>query len=172
VARANEVPVPNTPVRAQAALDAHLPLALRGRTLEEAGWARPDPLTLLIPLFGVCGDGTRDDYLLRLHFLYYPDWPPSAQFVNPETRTYRHPDDVRWLPRIDGTGEISVHAQYDAPGGGKVQLICASVTLEFYQVLHSVEERLVWDSRVQNFSAALAAIERVLRQPFYKGRQA
>ncbi len=78
MARAREAPLPNTPARAQAALDAHLPLALRGRTLDEVGWARPDPLTLLIPLSGIREDGTRDDFLLRLHFLYYPDWPPSA----------------------------------------------------------------------------------------------
>ncbi len=170
--RAKEVPLPNTPARAQAALDADLPLVLRGRTLEELGWARPDLLTLLIPLIGFRADETRDNYLLRLHFLYYSDWPPSAFFVNPETRTYRYPEDLRWLPKIEGTNEIFVHPHRDVPGGGKTQLICASVTLEFYQELHDVEARLVWDSTVQNFSATLAAIERGLRQPYYKGRQA
>jgi hypothetical protein len=173
MARAKEVPIPNTPARAQAALDADLPLALRGRAFEETGWSRPDPLTLLIPLVAVREDGTHDDYLLKLNFLYYDDWPPSAQFVNRETHTYRFADDVRWLPKIEGTNEIAVHPQYDLPAGaGKTQLICASVTLEFYQVLHSVEARLVWDPKVQTFAATLAAIERVLRKPFYKGRQA
>lgn len=171
MARAKQVPVPNTPVRAQAALDADLPLVLRGRTLAEVGWTQPDPLTLLVPLFGTCADGTHDDYLLRLNFLYYPDWPPSALFVNPKTKSFRHPEDLAWLPRVDGKGEISVHAQYDIPGGGKTQLICASVTLEFYQVLHDVKECMVWDHQRQNFAATLAAVERALRQPHYHGRQ-
>ena len=173
MARAKEVPVPNTPKRAVDAIEAHLPVVLRGRTLEEVGWERPDPLTLLIPVPGNTADGAWDDYLLRLGFLYYPDWPPSTQFVNPETRAYRFPEDKCWLPKIEGTGEIAVHAQYDLPNNaGKIQLICSSVTLEFYQVLHSVEERLVWNPKVQNFAATLAAIERGLRQPYYKGRQA
>src|SRR5690348_14341481 len=102
MARPGEEPVPNTPARAQAALEADLPRVLRGRTLEEAGWKRPDALTLLVPLAGEREDGTVDEFLLRLQFGYYRDWPPSAQFVNPETGTYRYPDDVRWLPRIEG----------------------------------------------------------------------
>jgi hypothetical protein len=171
VARAKQAPVPNTPARAQAALEADLPVVLRGRTLQEAGWTRPDPLTLLVPLVGTRADGTRDDYLLRLNFLYYPDWPPSALFVNPKSQTYRHPEDLGWLPRVDGKGEIGVHAQYDIPGGGKTQLICASVTLEFYLILHDVKDCLVWDHTVQNFAATIAAVERALRQPHYQGRQ-
>lgn len=171
MARAKEVPIPNTPARAQAALDADLPRVLRGHTLEEVGWTRLDPLTLLIPLFGTSADGTRDNYLLRLNFLYYPDWPPSALFVNPDSQTYRHPEDLAWLPKVDGKGEIGLHAQYDIPGGGKTQLICASVTLEFYLVLHDVKDYMVWDPNVQNFAATLAAVERILRQPHYQGRQ-
>jgi hypothetical protein len=167
MARAGQDPVPNTPGRAQTALEADLPVVLRGRTLEEVGWQRPDPLTLLVPLVGVREDKTTDEFFLRLQFGYYPDWPASAQFVNPDTRAFRHPDDVRWLPRIEGTNEIAVHANYD----NRLQLICASVTLEFYIVRHGVAERLVWDPKLQNFSATLAAIERGLKQPFYKGRQ-
>jgi hypothetical protein len=171
MARAKEVPVPNSPARALAAIDADIPVVLRGETLEKAGWTRPDPLTLIIPRLGVRQDGTRDDFLLRLNFLYYPEWPPSAQFVNPNTRGYCYPDDQFWLPRVEGTNEIAIHAQFDAPGGRKIQLICASVTLEFYQILHDVDPKYVWNSQVQNFSATLTAIDRALRQPFYKGRQ-
>jgi hypothetical protein len=167
MARTTENPVPNTPARARAALEADLPLVLRGRTLDEAGWTRPDPLTILVPLVGIREDKTRDDFLLRLQFGYYRDWPASAQFVNPETGSYCYPDDVSWLPRIEGTNEIAVHANYD----NRLQLVCASVTLEFYLVRHGVAERLLWDPRMQNFSATLTAIERGLRPPFYKGRQ-
>lgn len=172
MASANAVPIPNTPALAAAALDADLPCVLRGRTLEDLGWKRPDRLTLLIPLVGVRHDGTRDDFLLRLNFLHYPEWPPSAQFVNPATQNYKYPEDACWLPTVDGAGEIAVHAQYDLPqSAGKIQLICASVTLEFYQVLHGVQDRHVWDPNVHNFAATIAAIERVLRPPHYKEPQ-
>jgi len=161
-------PLPNTPAQARAALDKHLPVVLRGRTMEEVGWIRSDLLTLLIPVFGVNEIGKADDYLLKLHFGYYPEWPPSAQFVNPETKRYVFPEDIRWLPRIEGTNEISVHTNNPPIG----QLICCSVTLEFYQIKHGVEARHLWDPARQNFAATLNAIERGLRLPYYKGRQA
>src|SRR5258708_26548209 len=67
-----------------------------------------------------------DVYLLRLYFSYYPAWPPSARFVNPGTRQ-SGPGDRQWLPAIEGTNEVHVHASY--PPSGE-QLICCSATLE------------------------------------------
>src|SRR5690348_14699705 len=134
-------PVPVSPAVARAALDAHLPKVLRGGTLEEAEWERPDPLTLFVPLEGVRPGGERDPYLLRLHFGYYPEWPPSALFVNPGTRRYDFPQDVGWLPSLTGSNEIAVHSNYNPVG----QLICASVTLEFYLIRHGVAEKHLWD---------------------------
>lgn len=166
MAEVGKEPIPNTPVLAIETLDRHMPLVLRGKTLEEMGWERPDLLTLLVPLRAVNANGSADEYLLRLHFGYYPEWPPSAQFVNPITREYKYPDDMRWLPRIEGTNEIQVHPNYD---NNKGQLICSSVTLEFYLVRHGVEQRHLWGER-QNFAATLSAIQHGLRQPFYKGR--
>ncbi len=109
-------PLPNTPTQARIALDQHLPIVLRGRTMEEVGWVRPDHLTLLIPVFGVNRMDEADEYLLRLHFGYYPEWPPSAQFINPATKRYVFPDDIRWLPRIEGASEIAIHANYSSIG--------------------------------------------------------
>lgn len=166
MARLGVTPVPNNPMQACTAVEAHLAVVLRGQSLAEAGWQRPDPLVLLVPLLGIQADGTEDDYLLRLHFGYYPEWPPSAQFVNPTTKEYHFPDDVGFLPRIEGTSEIQVHNAYGSIG----QLICCSVTLEFYLVSHGAEARHVWDPEHQNFAATLNAIKRGLRPPYYKGR--
>lgn len=160
-------PVPNAPAVAIAALEAHLPQVLRGQSPEEAGWVRLDKLTLLIPLHGERQDGTCDSYLLRLHFGYYPEWPPSALFVNPETKTYVFPADSRWLPQITGTNEIAIHTNYGDIG----QLVCCSATLEFYRIRHSVEPKHIWDGARQNFAATLNAIRRGLKPPFYQGRQ-
>ena len=150
---AGGVPVPAEFEQARGTLDRHLGSVLAGRSLEAVGWQRPDPLTLYVPLRGYisgtpafaygfdpsepAADGERaftgapegDDYLLRLYFSHYPDWPPSAKFVNPDTKQFG-PGDTRWLPMISGANELHVHASYGGPGGG--QLICCSATLEFY----------------------------------------
>lgn len=162
-------PVPTTPAAAIAALNAHLPMVLEGRALEYLGWQRPTPLSLLIPVEGIRDGCTSDPYLLRLGFTCYPDWPPSTQFVNPSTLAYEYPRDVKYLPRIEGTNEISVHAQF---GALPIQVVCCSATLEFYEVGHGVEDRHLWDPAVHNFAATLNAVRRGLRPPFYKGVQA
>jgi hypothetical protein len=190
VSPATGVPVPAPFEQARAALDRHLARVLGGRSLESVGWARPDPLTLYVPLRGYtsvttvpaygfdpseppaddeqpfAGAPGGDDYLLRLYFSHYPDWPPSARFVNPATKQFG-PVDNKWLPMISGTNEVQVHASY---GGGGGQVICCSATLEFYLVNHSVEERHRWRPG-SSFAVTLNTLSRYLRPPAYTGRQ-
>jgi hypothetical protein len=172
-------------------VDSHLGSILGGRSLESAGWARPDPLTLYVPLRGYASPATvpaygfdpseppaageqpfaggpdGDEYLLRLYFSHYPDWPPSARFVNPATRQFG-PGDNAWLPAISGTNEVAVHASYGQPPGQ--QLICCSATLEFYLVGHGVEDRHRWRPG-SSFAITLNILSRYLRPPTYTGRQ-
>lgn len=165
MAKDGETPVPDL-TRGADALREDLPKVLQGRTLEESGWCQPDLLTLLVPLFAQRDDRTTDFYLLRLYFNCYPEWPPSAQFINPQTLKYEGSVDKKWLPKIEGSQEIAVHDNYSNQG---IQLICSSVTLEFYQVRHSVKSEHIWDDKRQNFSATLAAIRHGLKPQFYKG---
>jgi hypothetical protein len=182
-------PVPADAGQARAALDSHLGRVLSGRTLDAVGWERPDALTLYVPLraytsstsasaYGFdpsepAADGERpfggapagDDYLLRLYFSHYPNWPPSARFVNPATRLYQA-GDKRWLPTISGTNELAVHASFQVVE----QLICCSATLEFYLVNHSVEDRHRWQPG-SSFAITLNTLSRYLRPPTYLGRQ-
>lgn len=183
-------PVPADPGQARAAVDRHLARALAGRSLESAGWQRPDPLTLYVPMRGFttatgmpsygfdpsadpAADGAPfdaapagDDYLLRLYFSHYPTWPPSALFVNPATRLFAAGDE-RWLPMINGASEVHVHAAYQNSG----QLICCSATLEFYLVRHQVEEKHRWRPG-SSFASTLNVLDRYMRPPAYAGRQA
>lgn len=144
----------------------HLKRILRNRTLDDFGWAKPDDLTLLVPLFGTTAVGKKDAYLLRLYFDHYPTWPPSAQFVNPLTLEYRLSEDKKWVPQASAGNEIAFHTNYCGDG----QLVCCSLTLEFYKVNHSVEENLVWKGDKQSFCATIAAIKRALLPPHYQGR--
>lgn len=150
----------------QVAFAADLSRFLGQRSLDEVGWAKPDDLTLLVPLFGTRAGGGRDPYLLRLYFDHYPTWPPSALFVNPLTLTYKYRDDVQWVPETNYPQEIAFHTNYP-PG---IQLICCSLTLEFYKVNHSVEEAMIWREEKHKFTSTIAAIKRALVQPHYMGR--
>lgn len=145
-----------------------LGLALKGASLAERSWAVPNDLTLLVPLFAHSSAGTCDAYLLKLFFDHYDSGPPSAQFINPLTMSYALPDDVKWVPRIEGHPSIAFHTNYSNQG----QLICSSTTLEFYKVNHSVEERHIWRRGEMNFLTTISAIKAGLAQPFYKGRSA
>ena len=187
---ARGVPVPAEFGQARAAVDRHLGSVLGGRSLDSADWERPDPLTLYVPLRGYtsdtsasaygfdpsepAADGERPfsgaprghGYLLRLYFSHYPDWPPSARFVNPATKQFGS-GDQRWLPMISGANELHVHASY---GAGGEQLICCSATLEFYLVNHDVQDQHRWRPG-SSFAVTLNALSRYLRPPTYTGRQ-
>lgn len=166
MAQMNADPVAVPPAEAIAALDEDLVKVLKGQSVEDAGWTRLDPLTLLVPVTGGRGE-EGDGYLLRLGFGYYRAWPPSTLFVNPQTKTYEVGKDDRWLPRIEGCNELHVHADYD----GRGQLVCCSNTLEFYRVRHGMEAKHLWNPERQNFAATLGAIKWALRSTYYKGRQ-
>lgn len=168
MAKAGTIPILATPSDAIAAFERDLPKALQNRTLEEAGWRRLGDMTLLVPLRGVQTNGTVDNYLLRLGFACYPDWPPSALFVNPQTLNYDKTKDQCWLPKIESCSEIAIHADYQNRG----QLICCSLTLEFYAVLHAVQPEYVWNSQKHNFAATINQIDWALRSQFYRGRHA
>jgi hypothetical protein len=155
-------PVLNLPLAAREALDRDLVKSLRGRSYQ-----RPDSLTLFVPLFGNPDSESPDLFLLRLQFSYYPEWPPSAQFVNPLTRQFDKTKDAIWLPRIEGNSRIQVHADYN---NGMGQLICSSMTVEFYKVRHSGNESEAWTT-THTFAATINEIEMGLRPDSgYKGR--
>lgn len=124
---------------------------------EDLGWRVHNPLTLLVPMTGQRGD-VHDDYLLKLGFQAYRAWPPSAQFVNPETLMFAKGDDDMWVPRLT-SGECQTHLAYTHPRGGTIQLICCSATLEFYDVSHGVEEAMLWSS-ASTFYSTIVAIRR------------
>lgn len=156
------------PHAGRAALDRDLEAHLKGASLADRGWARPNDLTLLVPMFAT-RDGAVDQYLLRLVFDHYPKCPPSAQFINPLTGAYSWDKDRMWVPQIEGHPAIHFHPNYANQG---TQLICSSSTLEFYLVNHSVDQRHVWSPETMTFVTTLAAIRSGLQPQHYRGRHA
>lgn len=169
MARANELPTQDLQAGATA-LDEDIPRVLRimeASSLEDLGWSRPNKLSLLVPMAGMhqCNE---DHYLLRLGFQAYRKWPPSAQFVNPETKGYVYPNDQRFVPKLMSP-ECYTHVAYRPTAQAyPVQLICCSAILEFYEVLHQVKPEHLW-KETDTFLTTIMAIRKALTS-FYGGR--
>jgi hypothetical protein len=168
MASLNAVPRVDIPAGCTA-LERDIPRVLKlldAPDIESLGWTRPNKLALLVPLMAR-RDGKADSYLLKLAFHAYPEWPPSAQFVNPTTGEYAGVCDQHHIPQLTSQ-ECHTHAAYPKPGSGPVQLICCSATLEFYEVAHGVQPEYLWDGRC-TFYTTLAAIQRAMAS-HYNGR--
>jgi hypothetical protein len=168
MAAIKQAPVLANALVAREAFEADLPRVLKGRgaaSVEEAGWTRLADLELLVPV-QARSEKELIPFFLRLKFYHYPEWPPSAQFVNPATRTFDLEKDRYWLPKILGTDEVRVHDHVKEAGG---QLICCSATLEFYIMLHDVKPEHLWDHSKYTFAHTINQIEWGLAK-FYQGR--
>jgi hypothetical protein len=167
MAAANAAPTLDS-LAGAAALDEDIPrvLKLEGvASLEDLGWSRPNRLTLLVPMKGVRA-GNTDAFLLRLGFHAYRRWPPSAQFVNPQTQAYAYPQDQHHVPVLCSP-ECHTHTAYPRPPG-TIQLVCCSATLEFYEVQHSVESCHRW-RETNTFFTTITAIRKAFTS-HYQGR--
>jgi hypothetical protein len=152
----------------KAAFERHLAMATSTRSLAERGWICHDDLTLLVPLRAINPKSFEvDSYLLRLTFDYYPDNPPGAMFVNPETLVFAGPDDAPHMPLCESSPQVHFHLNYPEYG----PMICASTTLEFYKVNHGVNEQHRWDGKQRTFLDTIASVKSGLNEPFYRGRQ-
>jgi hypothetical protein len=152
-----------------AALEEDLPRVLKVEgvsSLEQLGWSRPSKLVLLIPMTGIRA-GQTDQYLLRLAFQAYRQWPPSAQFVNPETQAYRYPEDQHHVPMLTSE-ECRTHAAHPRTPTDLRQLICCSATLEFYEIQHGVQPHHLWRD-TDTFFTTITAIRKAFTSS-YQGR--
>jgi hypothetical protein len=148
------------PFASREALQVHIPKALNGFRYEYDG-----DRTVYLWLTARKSTGETDEYLVRLVFLHYPDWPPSVTFLNPDTRQY---DGTHW-PGISGSQRLAFHARYgDAPVG----MVCNSMTFEYYfWGGHNPPEDIRWSKVKHTFAATVAELVDHLNPPFYQGRQ-
>ena len=164
------VPPTIDPQAGIAALEEDIPRVLKVEgvsSLEQLGWSRPTRLVLLIPMMGTHA-GQTDKYLLRLAFQAYRKWPPSAQFVNPETQAYRCPEDQHHVPKLTSQECYSHTAYRKTPADSPRQLICCSATLEFYEIQHNVKPNHVW-RETDTFFTTITAIRKAFASS-YQGR--
>lgn len=152
------LPVPTPPRLAKAALIAH-----RDGSLEGLHWEKGSPLVLYVTLPAVRPDGIVDSYIARFSFVYYPDWPPSVTFVDPETKVY---SPSHW-PHSVNSDRLAFHATYgDAPAG----LICNSMFFEYYfWGGHARTEGQMWTKGRHTMAATVGELKIHLAPPYYIG---
>lgn len=151
------LPTVSDPEEAREAFLRHRDAALEGYTWEEDG-----PLSILVHLEGRRPSGEVDSYLARFRFLYYPTWPPSVTFINPDTKRY----DPAYWPNGGGPS-LAFHPTYgDAPEG----MVCNSMFFEFYfWGGHAPDEAIRWNPQRHTFAASLNELRIHLLPPYYQG---
>lgn len=154
------LPSPVDPLIASAATRAHVAKVLDGYRYEY-----DNDRTVLVWLHATARNGETHEYLVRLTFMYYPDWPPSVAFLNPDTREY---DGTHW-PASSGSPRLIFYARYgDSPAG----MVCNSMTFEYYfWGGHNPTAEVRWDQSKYTFAATIAELTDHLRPPYYHGRQ-
>lgn len=115
-----------------------------------------------------------DDFYTIMDLTYYRAYPPGVIFVNPETREFKDGEDLKWLPKI-GTKppgmNIQFHPSYDYKEYGITkQLVCNSMTLEYYMSGHNPQEYEKWDPMKHNLFATMDMLQMMLKKPYYGGR--
>ena len=133
-----------------------------------------DDLRLYMDMWSVDGEyNHKDDFHVVMDMSYYNNWPPGVTFINPTTKVFDPNTDMRWLPKIsskpDGI-DIAYHVAYELTTGTTKQMVCNSMTLEYYQSNHNPDADERWDPNKHTLFATISMIQTMLTEPHYGGR--
>lgn len=149
----------------------HLDQLWSGPLPDARGWSRTtiDPMHTLVGVTAVRSDSQRDPYYLLLGAEYYDRWPPTAQFVDPDTLRPAATDS-RWWPVLQTNPPWgAIHANYRYLDGQNRPLICITLTAEYYQTQHNPPAHTVWRQGKHTVAATITRITEMLSQPYYGG---
>jgi len=138
----------------------------KAAALEGLRWRQITPLSIAIELPASGPNGPGDIFVALFRLSWYPTWPPSVTFVDPDTLESKP---SMW-PRVDGKPDIAFYATYgDAPDG----MVCNSMFFEYYfWGGHGPTDAIRWDPKRHTLAASLNELKDALRSPYYTGRQA
>jgi hypothetical protein len=172
--RGCDVPVRNLaladPEIAGATFKAHLDgLWSTGRP-DRSGWVRNDVdlLHTVVTLPAKRPRGETDAYYFRLGAEYYDAAPPTVALVQPDGVTHP-PQQSKWFPVLESLpGWFGLHAQYPWPGGSLRQLVCFTLSAEYYMTDHSPKESEEWKQGRHTVAATLNRLAEVLSPQYYR----
>jgi hypothetical protein len=134
------------------------------------GWVRNDvdAIHTVVILPAKRPSGEVDSYHFRLGAEYYDAAPPTVALVEPDGVTHP-PDKSRWFPVIESKPDwFGLHAQYSWPDGQKRQLVCFTLSAEFYMTNHSPTESQEWKQGQHTVAATLYRLAEILSPKYYR----
>ena len=172
-------PAPTDRTWALAMVHKHLAQMREDKTDTTEGWIIDEQdlerdLVLWVSIPSKREDGTPHPdgaYLHRLEFSHSPTYPPTVEFVNPDTRQYDPVKDQKWVPLIAKSPpqqSIAFHPAYDARG----QLVCHSLNYEYYiRGGHNPGPEIHWKAGTHNLVTTLMFQQKMLTEPYYGGKR-
>lgn len=184
------VPAPADGEIAAAVFATHVTRVRASAQAREHGWqfTELDPLHVVVTLAAVRPGGERDLYHIKLGAEFYDSYPPTTSFVSPprpgatgeparQGWTEAAAEGSRWLPMVAALPWFAIHPTYGYPpqevanAGYSVprQLVCCSMTFEYYISNHNPAVGQRWQQGRHNLGATLARIQDALTSPNYQG---
>ncbi len=158
------------PQIAAATFKDHLDRLWRNGRPDRFGWVRKDvdSLHTLVTLPAERPTGEKDTYHFRLGAEYYDAAPPTVALVQPDGSTHTV-GGSRWFPVLESLpGWFGLHEHYTWPNGTRRQLICFTLSAEFYMTDHSPKESEVWKQGQHTVAATLNRLAEILSPKYYR----
>ncbi|MEU6848466.1 hypothetical protein ABZ901_00765 [Actinacidiphila alni] len=138
-------------------------------------FSRLDPLHVVVRVrpAGPSADGSH--YFVRLGADYYDQYPPTTLFVCPPLDPgvpagwLPAGPGSRWLPAMVGLPWFAIHDEYQYADGVKRQLVCCSMTFEYYVTGHAPTPGQRWRQGRHTLVATLTRIQEALDGATYQG---
>jgi hypothetical protein len=184
----SEVPAAADPQIAEAVFADHLARVEAGKQARAHGWSfgRLDPLHVVVTITAVRPSGEPDTYHVKLGAEYYDTYPPTTSFVCPPRPATGHrpardgwpeaPPGSLWLPAVQSMEWFAIHPAYTFPNGvanardGVArQLVCCSMTFEYYVSSHQPNPGQRWRQGRHTLGATLTRIQTALTSANYQG---
>lgn len=178
------VPALADPEIAAAVFEAHLTAGMRGSLASRYGWSatRLSALSAVVTLTAVTTTGERHPYYVLLGADCYDLYPPQAAFVIPpgDAANASKPawtparEQSRWLPTVDPAklnSELQIHASYtyEVEGNLQRQLICSSMSFDYYITNHTPTDTQRWRQGRHTLVALLSRLSDALTGDSYLG---
>jgi hypothetical protein len=134
------------------------------------GWIRNDvdALHTLVTLPAKRPGGEIDPYYFRLGAEYYDAAPPTVALVQPDGVTHA-PEASKWFPVLGSKPDwFGLHAKYPWPSGPPRQLVCFTLSAEYYMTDHSPKESEEWKQGQHTVAATLYRLAEILSPKYYR----
>jgi hypothetical protein len=164
---------------ASATMSIHLDTVWANRKLQEVGWERQqvDELHTMVTIPARNVAGEVHPYYVKFGAEHYDLYPPTVLIVAPTEGWPRARAGTPWWPVVAGLPPwIGLHDSYPYAENGQLrfeaQLVCVSVTAEYYISNHGPTAAQRWRQGRHTVSATLSRLEEILSPPYYQGPSA